>query len=573
MGRKVFISILGTSAYAKSVYERECPSFVAAPTRFIQLATLQLLGAEKWEKGIAIIGLTGQAKTQNWEFDGKKDVRYGGEVHNEDYKGLMYELEEKFPNLKRIGQDIKDGKNEAEIMENFSTLFKLLEDGDELYFDLTYGFRYLPMLVLVLGNYAKFVLRDIKIEHISYGNFELKNKNGNCTFIDLLPLRSLQEWANAAGVFQSTGQIDGLLQLSNENLRPMLQESRGQDTDLNALNKAVKSLEKVVDNILLARGKNIVDGKDFLELKNSLGALSKSLIEPLDPIIKRIYGEFESFSTKQDPFNVIEAAKWCFNKKQYQQSITYLEEGINTVLCANDNLNWNEKWNRDRIDDALSVKKHGNETEPQLWKLRDVNQNRIEEAREKVKHLLEMPLIDSKADLFNAVKHSRNDWNHAGFTEKASKAKELKKKLERRLDSISAELRGGSDIKNGDADVLFINITNHKSSGWGESQLKAAGELGRIVDLDFPNIEPDSEWYDIDGLILNYLAKVEDLTGDNPKNAVIHVMGEMTFTYRLVNALKSLGYRCVASTTKRIVEESPDGIKTSKFEFCKFREY
>ena len=32
-----------------------------------------------------------------------------------------------------------------------------MQDGDELYFDLTHGFRYLPMLVMVLINYSKFL--------------------------------------------------------------------------------------------------------------------------------------------------------------------------------------------------------------------------------------------------------------------------------------------------------------------------------------------------------------------------------------------------------------------------------
>ena len=52
----------------------------------------------------------------------------------------------------------------------------------------------------------------------------------------------------------------------------------------------------------------------------------------------------------------------------------------------------------------------------------------------------------------------------------------------------------------------------------------------------------------------------------------VHIMGEMNFTYALVNKLKANGIKCVASTTKReTVEEN--GVKISKFNFVRFREY
>lgn len=49
-------------------------------------------------------------------------------------------------------------------------------------------------------------------------------------------------------------------------------------------------------------------------------------------------------------------------------------------------------------------------------------------------------------------------------------------------------------------------------------------------------------------------------------------MGEMTFTYALVNLLKDAGIKCIASTTKRNVEEI-DGKQVSTFQFVQFREY
>ena len=116
---------------------------------------------------------------------------------------------------------------------------------------------------------------------------------------------------------------------------------------------------------------------------------------------------------------------------------------------------------------------------------------------------------------------------------------------------------------------MFINLTNHPSSGWSEEQLNAAKQYGEIVDLSFPNIEPYFTSKEINDLA--------DITIDGIKTLgaapVVHIMGEMTFTYAVVSRLKALGLPCVASTTERLVKMMPDGKKVSDFKFVQFREY
>ncbi|MGQ9848195.1 MAG: hypothetical protein ACUVQP_11950, partial [Bacteroidales bacterium] len=52
----------------------------------------------------------------------------------------------------------------------------------------------------------------------------------------------------------------------------------------------------------------------------------------------------------------------------------------------------------------------------------------------------------------------------------------------------------------------------------------------------------------------------------------VHLMGEFTFVYNLVNLLKKKNIKVIVSTTDRIVEES-DGKKIVTFQFVRFREY
>lgn len=116
---------------------------------------------------------------------------------------------------------------------------------------------------------------------------------------------------------------------------------------------------------------------------------------------------------------------------------------------------------------------------------------------------------------------------------------------------------------------MFINLTNHPSSGWSEEQLKTAQEYGEIVDFSFPNIEPFFTSQDIKELADITIEGIMSL--DN--HPVVHIMGEMTFTYAVVSRLKAQGIICVASTTERLVKMMPDGKKVSEFKFVQFREY
>ena len=116
---------------------------------------------------------------------------------------------------------------------------------------------------------------------------------------------------------------------------------------------------------------------------------------------------------------------------------------------------------------------------------------------------------------------------------------------------------------------MFINLTNHPSSGWSEEQLQAAQQYGEIMDLSFPIIEPSftaQEVKELAEMVVDEILRMD-------ANPVVHAMGEMTLTYAIVSRLKSKGITCVASTTERLVRMMPDGKKVSEFKFVQFREY
>lgn len=193
MGRKVFTSVLGTGFYGACKYVKD--GFVSTETRFIQQATLEYVKAHEWgATGYWYFFIDSKAKeTTNWDktIASRQNMRLN---ISESYEGLESILEKmELLLFKCQSVYIHDGKDEDEMWGIFNEIFNQIEEGDELYFDLTHSFRYLPMLVLVLNNYAKF-LKNVTTKHISYGNYEARNTSKNeAPIVDLLPL-SLQDW-------------------------------------------------------------------------------------------------------------------------------------------------------------------------------------------------------------------------------------------------------------------------------------------------------------------------------------------------------------------------------------------
>lgn len=116
---------------------------------------------------------------------------------------------------------------------------------------------------------------------------------------------------------------------------------------------------------------------------------------------------------------------------------------------------------------------------------------------------------------------------------------------------------------------MFINLSNHPSGSWSEEQLAAAHLYGEIMDIPFPNIEPSFTTSMVNDLADITVGTITALG----KDIVVHVMGEMTFTYAVVSRLKAQGIKCIASTTERNIIMASNGQKISEFRFVQFREY
>lgn len=118
---------------------------------------------------------------------------------------------------------------------------------------------------------------------------------------------------------------------------------------------------------------------------------------------------------------------------------------------------------------------------------------------------------------------------------------------------------------------MFINLTNHPSSGWSEEQLAAARQYGEIVDIPFPLVGEHAAEAEIKRLADEYVSTIK--SKGRAQDLTVHVMGEQTFCYALISKLQEEGIRCVASCTEHDTFINGQGQKVSTFHFTRFREY
>lgn len=580
MARRVFISVLGTGFYKKCRYCKD--TFISSETRFIQQALMEYHNIKSWNGSDRIfILLTDKAKSENWDIaDSKKCNKITGEY--EDYAGLKQIIEGMSLPVEAEEIRIDDGKDEGETWNIFNTVFNILEEGDELYIDLTHSFRYLPMLILVLSNYAKF-MKNVNVAAISYGNYEALNRTENkAPIVDLLPLSTLQDWTFAAANFLSNGDANGLKNLCDKKASHVLKLAHSQNPDeQNKIDKSLKNnakalkrftggLQQFVDSMKFCRGLSVYNPAPLKNLKEMPGT---TFIQPLNPLLDKIKLSMASFTTDKTAMNCIMAAKWCFEKGQYQAAVTMLKEGITTFFCERYGIPINDSHKREIANKAITkADLRRKNKEHDYISSNDKDFEKLVDIIASDGYIID----DTFLSKYKALEEMRNDFNHAGMRKNPVAPDNLKKNIAECISSLIGLLKDVTKPKapktaEQKRSRLFINLSNHPSDKWSKEQLDAAKMYGECMDMPFPNIDPLEDENEISKIADKYVADILDNAKDN--EVTVHVMGEMNLTFNIVRKLQKHGITCVASTSYRITEDVGDGTKKIEFHFKRFRKY
>lgn len=589
MARKVFISFLGTNNYLQCHYTIN--GKISVLTRFIQEALINHYCMEWTESDeIIIFGTDGEMGSiqKNWHDGGHKKESENKEIENKGLFGIL-----KSKNLKAKLSDITvipKGFSEEEIWEIFSIVFGKLQNEDNIIFDVTHTFRSIPIFSVILLNYAR-LLKNTKHIAIHYGAFE---KLGSRSEVKLLPLKqriapvldiktlvNLQDWTIAARNFIDYGKVDKIHNLLEERYKQLIRNSEGKNIEAQKLKNIDKKLIAHSESITLNKIENIIKGDDLKTALNEVKISETVMAPPFKPLIEKIEDKIKGFC-KNSLNNIFSATEWCIQHELYQNAYSILLEGtisiilnkINEVYTGQTSLIELKRGSIIHVAQSLQQRKSMDECK-NLFRVgnKSINEKAILYGTiEKVWNLMDIDL----ANIIAALNAKRNSYMHGGTgTNPLGSFKNLKNDIEKYCKYIKAQFTQNNKSNTANPvsiSKMLINLSNHPISHWSDDQKKVANNrYGQVIDMQFPTVDPAGDEKYIKSLVKKFLSKIQNLTQDS-SIVTVHIMGEMTFTFAMVVELQKLGIKCIASTTNRIVLEE-NGIKTSEFQFMKFREY
>lgn len=430
MSRKIFLSVLGSGQYGPCKYVLPDGSYNSGEVKYVQEAMLKLLQHEMGPSDQVYIFLTEGpegSRQKNWEDDGWIERSTQKPLQNEGLASRIQKLN--FPcEVTPVG--IPDGNNEKEIWDVFSKMFEVIDEDDHIYFDVTHGFRYLPMLGLVLLNYAKF-LKNVTVEKITYGNFDGRDKAKNeAPIVDLTSFSLLQDWTSAASEFLNNGNATSIEALAIQQVRPVLAKSLGKDIDAANIRDFAKSLNKFSNQIITGRSKSIYSGAQVQNIRDRAENVKEDLIAPMAPIVEKTKEKVVGFKPEGNVENGYAAVNWCVDNNLIQQAYSLLlETTISAVLEKLGKKDFFERDAREIVSSAFYI--HANKIPFNKWiKL-------CQENSDFVNALLENSFFQKLSSAYSKLSTYRNDLLHAGTKKESIDSEDaFRRNIEKYRDEI-----------------------------------------------------------------------------------------------------------------------------------------
>ena len=264
------------------------------------------------------------------DFDEEYWKNIGEKVGKSDYKNYnisendlkkVEEVIDKY--LKKINPNatggskckiIRYGVNEAEIWENFDIfmgIIKEINDGDEIYLDITHSFRSIPLFMYLMLEFIKYLKKDVKLKGIYYGMLDAYTGD-YAPIVDLSPLFEISNWIKGMYDFTNYGNnylISKLLKDEDEEMSELL-DKLSFCIDLNYMRVLRESIDKIKKRL-----------KD-----NNEGRFLKYFI----PCLSEFLSMFEN--CKYNYQFLLNISKWNLEHKKLSQSVFCLLESILTML-------------------------------------------------------------------------------------------------------------------------------------------------------------------------------------------------------------------------------------------------
>ena len=355
----------------------------------------------------------------------EKKIPRGAERTN--WQTLQERLNNKV-NLQPI-KNIPEKNTPQDIWFIFEQITDCLQKGDEVIFDITYGFRSTPIVALLAVSYLR-VVRQVKIKGLLYGAFDAKNQDDETPSYDLLPIVSLLDWIPATDQFIKTG--------NGEALADLLKNDR-------AANRTTEKLAESITNI--SRGLQMLRPIDVMtasaqlseDIEEATPTISQEIL-PFVTLLKRVETDYSKFglanpqvddNAKDSLIKQLQMVEWYVEKREMVQALSIAREWLVSLLCYHFKLNMLDKSNRSEMELLLHGGKYkddeGNTTKESqyLARWKELPKN----TRKPINRLW-----GGEYDLANL----RNDVAHAGYRKNPHKTEEILEKTKEVLNQLKA---------------------------------------------------------------------------------------------------------------------------------------
>jgi CRISPR-associated DxTHG motif protein len=318
------ITALGAGKYEPVTYRWNDHTY---ETSFVQEAFVHWLKPE-----VTCVLLTEKARETHWN-------------------NLCQRLQE---HTQTVAIDIPDGKRESELWQIFTAISDAVHEGDEIAFDITHGFRSLPVLALLTIAYLK-QIKQVKVRYILYGAFDAKDEQGTPVF-DLTPFADLLEWLVAAKMFTATGDSSELGRLIQEVQNDAYRNRGAYGENLpRALKNFGMALEEVSNDLLLARVPNLPDSDSATSLNGRSEASARSLGQwtpPLTLLLDKIADAYEPFQDDSLPTQAT-LIRWYLDHNHIVQAMTLAREWVVSYHLHKEGKDWRDPHEREWMEQLL----------------------------------------------------------------------------------------------------------------------------------------------------------------------------------------------------------------------------
>lgn len=377
---KRFLTFLGTGNYLDTPYVKGDFSYHSP---YVQVATLAYLKEVGQEMDEVIVFVTESSlERHGQQMTTQLETIFTGEIKFVHYTETVTE----------------DG-----LWNLFDLINQQLRPGDSYWFDITHGYRSVPLISLLSSQFATF-LNGSSIEGIYYGQYDVKQQTGE--LVDLSMLLQLGAWTSAIQSFKSTGNPAELINLEKKERRAAIQHLTPEQRTILKAFQIGSEIQKVTQAIEMCRAHQLPE--KIVRLKEMMNAYTlpeTTIFRPYRYLFESLKSTFSDMFDAVTRVDVVESViRWCMRYGLYQQAYTFLVESLYTETCYLYQLDPLNKEARNAVKNVFT-KYGGKHKEYRLEPLYETVQRDLEKRLSPKQKMLETT--------FNDLTKKRNNFLHA----------------------------------------------------------------------------------------------------------------------------------------------------------------